>query len=295
MVKNGEIINNEWQVVTELGSGGQGTVFEAININGNTPVAVKVVSRSIDTQAFQREVNAYLHITQRCNNDNQLMIPRLYGFGSCGSDADVMVMELMGPDLHTVWEANYNYFSTDMVILFFKQVLVCLEKLHQTGMVHRDIKPENICFGKGVDETDIRLLDLGYCSTFTCLETGTHVPMKYGESTGGTVLYSSLNQHGGGSPSRKDDLEGLCYTMMDLHNVSLPWTSSISANMPLAKQHETVAQWKKLDAETICQGYPRFFQNLLKYVKLLEHDEVPNYDKMHHTLDEALMSFEDKK
>lgn len=118
----------------------------------------------------------------------------------------------MGPDLHRVWNDNGNYYSTVSVLWLFKEVLTQLEKSHGTGMVHRDIKPENICYGKTADEVDIRLVDLGMSTPFVCFETGKHLPMDYGAFKGGTILYCSSNQHDGGSPSRKDDIEGLLVT-----------------------------------------------------------------------------------
>lgn len=295
MIKIGNILNNQWKVVSEMGSGGQGKVFEAINIKDNTPVAVKVVSETMDSKAFERELNAYLHISKHGKKEGQPMIPDFLAFRTSDDEPGLMVMEMMGPDLRDVWKSNGNYCSTGTIIYLFKEVLNRLENLHETGMVHRDIKPENICFGReDSDEIDIRLVDLGMCTPFLCAETGKHLPMKTGGFFGGTVSYCSLNQHEGGSPSRKDDLEAVCYTMMKLHNGYLPWSASLSGEMTLQEQLETVAPWKRIPAELICHGYPQFFRNILEYVKTLSYDDLPNYDHMRRILSEAVFCTENK-
>lgn len=293
MIEIGKILNKQWKITGQLNSGGQGTVFEAINIKDGTPIAVKVVKESIDPKAFEREITAYLHISEQYNNEHQPIIPDFHGFGISDAGPNVMIMELMGPDLHDLWNTKGRHCSTGMLICLYKEVLIRLERLHKTGMAHRDIKPENICSGKDdSDDIDVRLVDLGMCAPFLCSETGRHIPLKYGDFVGGTVLYCSSNQHDGGSPTRKDDLEALCYTMMKLYNGYLPWSGSVTPDMPIWKQHELVAISKKRDAEAICDSYPQFFQKTLKYVKSLVHNDDPNYEHMQQILDEALLHYE---
>lgn len=205
-----------------------------------------------------------------------------------------MIMEFMGPDLHDVCTSSGIHCSTATIISLLQEILQRVEKLHETGMVHRDIKPENICFGMENDDVDIRLLDLGMCTPFLCSETGKQLPMEYGSFVRGTVLFCSSNQHDGGSPTRKDDLEAVCYTMMKLCNGYLPWSRSNRPHMTLLEENEAVAPLKKQDPEFICCAFPQFFKKVLDHLKTLKYDDDPNYDYIRSILDEALLGLENE-
>lgn len=85
-------MNKQWNFVAQLGSGGQGTVFKAINIKDNTSVAIKVVKESIDPEPFEREVNAYIHISECCNDEHEPIIPELFRCAVSDDGPDLLIM-----------------------------------------------------------------------------------------------------------------------------------------------------------------------------------------------------------
>ena len=65
-------------------------------------------------------------------------------------DFNVIVMELLGPNIHDLRNACGSRFSMKTSLLIGLQVFRILEAISKFGLIHRDIKPENVC--KGLDQ-----------------------------------------------------------------------------------------------------------------------------------------------
>lgn len=53
-----------------------------------------------------------------------------------------------------------NYFTLPRLQKISKQILVCLEYLHDLKLIHCDLKPENILI-KSISETQVKVIDFG--------------------------------------------------------------------------------------------------------------------------------------
>ncbi|MQL96665.1 hypothetical protein Taro_029346 [Colocasia esculenta] len=85
--------------------------------------------------------------------------------------------------------------------------------------VHCDIKPHNLLLGLAgtTGENDLFLVDLGLATKRD--DEYDQQPHRFR----GTVDYASVHMHLGRTPSRRDDLESLAYTLIVLLRCSLPW------------------------------------------------------------------------
>ena len=81
-----------------------------------------------------------------------------------------------------------------------------LEKLHQAGFVHNDIKLDNLLLEHDVNKiklsltsenffltNDVKLIDLGYATTYLEEETGQHTRKQKVNVFRGNAYFSSLN------------------------------------------------------------------------------------------------------
>ena len=78
------------------------------------------------------------------------------------------------------------------------------------------------------DENTIYLIDFGY-STFY-MKDGEHVKDEHIGKSNGTLSYSSLNSLQMRSQSRKDDLESLAYSLVELLTGEFPWDEIVRNN-----------------------------------------------------------------
>ena len=98
-------------------------------------------------------------------------------------------------------------------------MIKCLKEFHAaTGKVHRDVKPENF----RVHNDKVYLIDFG--NSFDFIKDGAHIFDQICFSFKGTMSYASIFSHEKHTHSRRDDLEGLGYTILSIiSGAQMPW------------------------------------------------------------------------
>lgn len=147
----------------------------------------------------------------------------MYYFGVEG-DFNVMVMDILGPNLEDLFKFCEKKFSYKTVLMLGLQCIERMESLHSKGFIHRDIKPENFLMGIGKKSHIVFSIDFGLTKRYRDPKTGNHISFKWKNGLTGTARYASLNAQIGNEQSRRDDLEAigfvLCYF---LRGGTLPW------------------------------------------------------------------------
>ena len=155
MIKIGDTINNRFNVLSHLGTGGMAEVFECKDLFTNKIVAVKILKESLldDEEAikdFEKEVKA--SVTMHHEN-----IMEIYGDGVWNNRPYLVLEYLKSLTLLDSIEF-YTKFSVKEGCLIMIQLLQAIEYTHNHGIIHRDIKPQNIFYlANGL----IKLADFG--------------------------------------------------------------------------------------------------------------------------------------
>lgn len=131
-----------YRLVRKLGSGGMGTVFEAIDERQGRAVALKLIAREYlssdaSIQRFRQEARMASAVTH----------PRCVFVLAVDDDRGrpYLVMELMpGTTLQSLVEQKGGLEPAEAILKIF-DVIEGLEEFHKLGMIHRDVKPAN-CF-----------------------------------------------------------------------------------------------------------------------------------------------------
>lgn len=152
----GEVLDGRWRIDARIGQGAMGSVFRALDMAEQVPVAVKILSpehcRKPKVLArFERE--AGLMTTLRHQN-----IVQLYGHGRRGVLPYIAMEYLEGLTLSEVLQRLRGPLPLDETVEVLKQVASGLTFLHLHGLVHRDIKPQNVFV---TTSGRIVILDLG--------------------------------------------------------------------------------------------------------------------------------------
>jgi len=139
----GHILAGRLQLTGILGVGAYGVVYTAIDLQTNTPYAVKALSKigvEPRQQRFQqREIQ--LHY-QASFHPNVVSLVRIMDAPDC---TYVIIEYCPEGDLFSNITERGKYVGNDfMAKSVFLQILDAVEFCHSIGIYHRDLKPENI-------------------------------------------------------------------------------------------------------------------------------------------------------
>ncbi|MBI6546987.1 MAG: protein kinase [Cyanobacteria bacterium NC_groundwater_1444_Ag_S-0.65um_54_12] len=177
----------KYEIIEELGRGGMGVVYRALDTCLNREVALKELmlavtlptAEKIDTvERFKREGVAAA----------RLQHPNIVSIYETGNDGEryFMAMELVSGKSLGYFLDKKTIFSCQQVVDIGVQICSALDYAHQSGIVHRDIKPDNIHIE---DNGRVKLMDFGVARIKSDLpdltQTGT---------TLGTIAYISPEQ-----------------------------------------------------------------------------------------------------
>lgn len=109
-------------------------------------------------------------------------------------DFNVLVMDLMGPSLESLFNQTLRKFSLKTVLMLIDQMISRIEYIHNRHFIHRDIKPDNFCIGLNKTSHKIFLLDFGLAKRYIQRD-GKHIPYREGKNLTGTARYASINTH----------------------------------------------------------------------------------------------------
>jgi serine/threonine-protein kinase len=143
------------RIVRELGRGGMGVVFEAVQEGLDRRVAVKALeamrTRTDDVvERFRREGRAYAQLRHEAVVAVHDLVEK--------EDAIYLVTELVdGADLVRIL-AQGGPLPPDCVAVLGARLAEALEYVHFHGLLHRDVKPSNVMISR---EGEVKLLDFG--------------------------------------------------------------------------------------------------------------------------------------
>ncbi len=259
-----------YELVNKIGSGSFGEVFIVKN-NKDKGIFAAKIEESNNKNRLKSEYNIYKKINK--NNDIN-GIPKIYNFIQT-EDYNIMIMELLGPSLESVFDKCDRKFSINTLFKLSIDLFTLIEQFHKKGFIHRDIKPGNFIFNYTEPFNKLYIVDFGLSKPYVL--NGEHIELKYDRSLIGTARYCSQNIHWGFEPSRRDDLESICYIIIYVFNGNLPW-QGLKKDKNKTQVEKIADKKNTIDAEALCKDMPECFIKILDYIKKIKFEERPNYN-----------------
>jgi len=208
------VLDNRYDVVRTLGSGGMGEVFLARDRVLGRDVALKVLRKQYAgddefAERFKREAMSAASLSHP-------NIVQVYDRGETEDGASYIAMEYVsGGTLKERISREGPLEAADAAALG-AQVAEALGAAHERGLVHRDIKPQNVLLtaGGGAKVADFGIARAG--SSVTISRTG---------SVMGTAGYMSPEQALGKPATPKSDLYSLGVVLYEALTGELPYTA----------------------------------------------------------------------
>ncbi|MBK9144483.1 MAG: protein kinase [Candidatus Melainabacteria bacterium] len=207
VLKEEASLSDRFQIVSLLGEGGMGRVYEVYDRELSRKAAVKIIRRELmeDEQSLKR-FQAEARATQKLAHER---IVKVYDNGINQDGKPFIVMELLSGITLDQMLKEKVFLDQDQVLDLFKDVCESLEYAHEAKIIHRDLKPSNI-FLEGSDEAGLRakLIDFGIAKIRESKDSETNY-LTQTEDIFGSPLYMSPEQGLGEKVSIQSDIYSL--------------------------------------------------------------------------------------
>src|SRR5260370_5057430 len=202
-----KILQSRYRVVGDLGKGGMGAVYEAIDLRLGHTVALKQTLTNDEDQwkQFEREARLLAWL-------NHPALPRVSDYFTEGHRAFFVMQFVEGNDLAEIIAQQLGPLPRHAVAAWADQLLDALIYLHkhERQIIHRDLKPHNL---KITRTGQIILLYFGLAKTQTADASG---PVSCTSVFGYTPRYAPLEQIQDLGTSPQSDIYALGATLYHL-------------------------------------------------------------------------------
>jgi len=209
MLKEGMFIQERYEIIGRVGSGGMADVYKAKDHKLNRFVAVKVLK-----QEFREDKAFISKFRVEAQSAAGLAHPNIVNVYDVGEDHGIsyIVMELVeGISLKEYIDKRGRLAVREATSIAL-QISMGLEAAHRNGIVHRDVKPQNVIIST---DGKVKVTDFGIARAASSNTINSSVM--------GSVHYSSPEQARGGYSDYKSDIYSLGISMFEMLTGVVPF------------------------------------------------------------------------
>lgn len=290
MLKVGTFLQNRYEIINRIGSGGMADVYKAKDHKLNRFVAVKVLKQEFkDDKAFISKFRVEAQAAAGLAHAN---IVNVYDVGA-ENGINFIVMELVEGITLKVYIGKKGKLPVREATSIALQVCAGLEAAHNNGIVHRDVKPQNIIISL---DGKAKVADFGIARAVSSDTINSNVM--------GSVHYSAPEQTRGGYSDAKSDIYSVGITMYEMLTGRVPFDGESTVAVALKHLQEELQSPRKLVPEIpysteqivlkCTQKSPdRRYSNMTELIRDLKESlvnpegnfvTIPTLDKKAHTI-----------
>jgi len=222
------LLNNRYQLQSQIGSGGMAVVYHAKDLMLERPVAIKILRADYSQdpafrERFRQEAKAAANLTHP-------NIVTVHDFGLDQQHLFIVMEQVPGYSLKDLIDKR-GRFTTNQAIPLIVQACAGIGYAHRAGLVHCDIKPHNMLV---TPDQRLKVTDFGIARAMASIQPG-----ERSEVVWGSPQYFSPEQAAGSAPSPASDVYGLGVILYELLTGQLPFEAQSSTE--LAQLHREVS------------------------------------------------------
>jgi serine/threonine-protein kinase len=208
----------KYRIVGQLGRGGAGVVYKAVDETLHRDVAVKTLNPDLANTEVMTRFRAEATILARLNHPQIATIFELFR-----ADGDLlMVMEFVRGESLDKLSERLGALPPDRTAYIIDQILSALEHAHRAGVVHRDVKPANVMV---TDEGSVKIMDFGIARVLGAEQKTVDFRLM------GTPAYMSPEQVLGEEVDGRSDLYSVGVLFYRLLTGALPFAADTALGM----------------------------------------------------------------
>ncbi|MBW2644793.1 MAG: protein kinase [Deltaproteobacteria bacterium] len=207
----GSTFAGRYQIIEELGAGGMGKIYKALDKETQEKTALKLINPEIasDEKTIRRFRNELI-TARKISHKN---VCRMYDLGREQGGYYIAMEYVSGEDLKSFIRRS-GILSVGRTISIAKQVCEGLQEAHRMKVIHRDLKSNNIMIDR---DGNVRIMDFGIARSLTAKGiTGPGVMI-------GTPEYMSPEQVEGKDVDQRSDIYSLGIILYEMVTGRVPF------------------------------------------------------------------------
>jgi serine/threonine protein kinase/Flp pilus assembly protein TadD len=225
-----QVLKNEDGTPRELGRGGMGVTYKAIDTHLRCPVALKIIRAQVIGNESAR--SRFLREARAAASVHHPNVATVHHLGESGGNY-FYAMEFVDGETLEALIHRLGRLEIDLALEIVTQVAAGLTAIHKQHLVHRDIKPSNIMLSWEEGRLEnVKIIDLGLAKGVT------EDTLSIAGSFIGTPTYASPEQFAGLGTDIRSDLYSLGVTLWEMFSGKPPFYGSAAE---LMDQHQHAA------------------------------------------------------
>ena len=264
----GKMLDNRYEILEVIGTGGMAVVFKAKCHRLNRLVAIKMLKKNLSEDAeFRRRFHDESQAVAMLSHPNIMAVYDV----SRGGDMDYIVMELIDGITLKQYMERRGRLNWPEALHFITQIMKGLSHAHSRGIVHRDIKPQNIMV---LRDGTVKVTDFGIAG----LAGG---KQSAGEAIG-SVHYISPEQAKGDYTDNRSDIYSAGVVLYEMLTSRLPFDGTDPVSVAIQHFSATPKSPRELNPDV-----PEALEQIC--LKAM----APDRNKRYATADEMLADLEE--
>ncbi len=232
------VLNDRYQLIHPLGTGGMAVVYKATDLMLERTVAIKVLKEDNTQDAtfranFRQEARAAANLSHP-------NIVTVHDFGLDHNQLFIVMEYIPGTDLKSVIRQK-GIFKLNEAIELMIQACAGVGYAHRAGLVHCDIKPHNILV---TPDMRLKVTDFGIARALATIPAEEHNDIVWG-----SPHYFSPEQAKGAAPSPASDVYSLGIIFYEMLTGQLPFKSEDGTELARMHREEQPLPPRRLNSQ----------------------------------------------
>lgn len=211
----GTLLNDRYQLLERLGSGGMAEVYRARDVVLDRYVAIKVLREDYsDNEGFQSQFRLEARAAANLSHPN---IVTVHDFGFADHLLYIVMEYIPGKDLKQLIRERGRFTVQDGIPLL-TQACAGIGYAHRAGLVHCDVKPHNMLVAP---DGRLKVTDFGIARALATI-----APTERTDVVWGSPLYFAPEQAAGEAPTPASDVYSLGVVLYEVLSGTPPFTAS---------------------------------------------------------------------
>jgi len=257
-LSTGSTFAGRYQIIEELGKGGMGKVYRALDRKLKEEVALKLIKPEVasDRQTLERFGNE-LRLARKIGHRN---VGRMFELMQDAGTHYITMEYVPGEDLKSFIRRSHQL-AVGTAVGIARQVCDGLSEAHRLEVIHRDLKPSNIMIDK---EGNARIMDFGIARSLQGKGiTGAGVMI-------GTPEYMSPEQVEGKEADQRSDIYSLGIILYEMLTGRVPFEGDTPLAIAVKQKTEAPRDPRMVNAQI-----PEDLSRII--LKCMEKDRAKRY------------------